>query len=264
LTEGFQDYKIQVLRRTLAAKPCPLQAMHPDRQFEPPRAAAAAVPFRGFDPYGEVRFYDHGLLPHWRQPGATYFVTFRLADAIPRSVLEDWKAERNDWLRSHGIDPESDCWSESLRALRPAEVFEFERRFGERLDHFLDAGHGSCLLRDRETAVVVENSLRHFHGKRVLLGDYVVMPNHVHSVMRPMPGFDLESLLHSVKSYTAHLINEINDRSGTVWQKESYDRIVRDRIELLAFQEYIHANPANARLREGHFRTSERVVYEFE
>ena len=43
----------------------------------------ASLPFREFDESGEVRIYYHGILPHWRQTGCTYFVTYRLADPYP-------------------------------------------------------------------------------------------------------------------------------------------------------------------------------------
>ena len=35
-----------------------------------------------------MRVYERNL-PHWRQEGGTYFVTFRLADSLPASVAED-------------------------------------------------------------------------------------------------------------------------------------------------------------------------------
>ena len=60
--------------------------------------------FRSFDPYREVRCYIRHL-PHWRQRGVTYFVTFRQADSIPVKVLEEWLDHRNRWFRAHRIDP---------------------------------------------------------------------------------------------------------------------------------------------------------------
>ena len=36
-------------------------------------------------------------LPHWRQDGATYFVTFRLADSLPQSKLDELKALKAEW-----------------------------------------------------------------------------------------------------------------------------------------------------------------------
>ncbi len=60
--------------------------------------------FRPFDPDGPVRVYVRHL-PHWRQPGATYFVTFRQDDSIPQSVLAEWVDIRSRWFEAHGLDP---------------------------------------------------------------------------------------------------------------------------------------------------------------
>ncbi|PYK67542.1 MAG: hypothetical protein DME45_10010 [Verrucomicrobia bacterium] len=56
------------------------------------------APLRGFDPYGEVNVARRRL-PHWQQPGAAYFITFRLADSLPQSRLRQWREERAIWLR---------------------------------------------------------------------------------------------------------------------------------------------------------------------
>ena len=45
-----------------------------------------------------------GNLPHWYQPGATYFITFRTADSVAQALLRSWHSRRDDWLRRHAID----------------------------------------------------------------------------------------------------------------------------------------------------------------
>ena len=60
--------------------------------------------FRPFDPDGELRVYVRNL-PHWRQSGASYFVTFRQDDSIPDRVLGEWKEVRRRWFLAHGLDP---------------------------------------------------------------------------------------------------------------------------------------------------------------
>lgn len=64
-------------------------------------------------------------------------------------------------------------------------------------------------------------------------------------------------LLHSIKSYTAHAINAMLGTQGTVWQRESYDHIVRDLEQ--RFQDYIHANPSKAGLGVGRYLLSEKI-----
>lgn len=70
---------------------------------------ALADRFGFFDPTQPFTV-TYGELPHWEHEGATYFITFRLADSLPASVSELSKRQRDDWLRRHGIDPERTDW----------------------------------------------------------------------------------------------------------------------------------------------------------
>ena len=55
-----------------------------------------------FDPYGDIRFTQNRL-PHWQQNEAVYFVTFRLADALPQNLLEQWQDQRDAWLKMASV-----------------------------------------------------------------------------------------------------------------------------------------------------------------
>jgi putative transposase len=66
------------------------------------------------------------------------------------------------------------------------------------------------------------------------------MPNHV----------PLHKIVHSWKSYTANQINKVHSRSGAVWQREYFDRYMRDDDELRATIHYIEQNPVIAGLVE--------------
>jgi len=197
--------------------------------------------------------YQHGMLPHWRQVGCTYFVTFRLDDSLPLPVVREMEHERHQWLQRHGIDSQAANWKALFARLPPETRRDYERRIGVSLDKHLDAGHGSCALKTPSIAQIVSKALTYFHGTRVYSGDYVVMPNHVHALLRPIDEHELEDILHSIKSYTANQINKVMERSGELWQRQSYDHIVRDFDQLKAFQEYIAANPVKAKLNTGEF-----------
>jgi len=221
----------------------------------------SGIPFREFDERGEVRIYQHGDLPHWRQDECTYFVTFRQADSLPASVMKELEAERCAWLRRHGIDPTSDKWQTEFSKLTAPTRRECEQQYGITLEKHLDVGYGTSVLQRREVGELVSNALQHFHNRRVLTGDFVVMPNHVHVLMRPLPGFELENIVHSVKSFTSNQINGLLDQSGEFWQRQCYDRIVRDFDQLEAYQQYIMANPKKAALREGQFVLRQATWY---
>lgn len=186
-----------------------------------------------FNPLDPIEITDRDL-PHWRQPGVTFFVTFRLADALPAEKLALIRTERDQWLRTHG-----EPWSE-------AHETEYFRLFSERVQGWLDAGRGSCLLRDARVADIVAGGLRHFDGDRYDLGAWVVMPNHVHAIVAPRAGWTLDQVLHSWKSFTAHAINRALNRTGELWQHEGYDHIVRNPGSLWRIEQYIADNPAKA------------------
>ncbi|MDQ3414764.1 MAG: carbamoyl-phosphate synthase large subunit, partial [Verrucomicrobiota bacterium] len=203
--------------------------------------------FRGFDPRGEVEIKRRHL-PHWEQKGATYFVTFRLADAVPESVLAEWREERERWLKFH---PQPWDWKTSREYVRLCE---------ESREQWLDQGHGSCLLRERDYADIVRDALLYFHGERYLLDDFVIMPNHVHLLVKPLGDHPLGEILRSWKSFTAKAINQLRGREGTVWMAESFDTIVRDLDHLDAIRQYIAHNPEKGHLREGEFLFARRSV----
>ena len=159
---------------------------------------------RFFNPYANIR-HTENRLPHWQQEGAVYFVTFRLADAVPRRLLAQWEDDRNAWLRVH---PEP--WSNEVER-------EYHERFSSAIERWLDAGHGACLLQRPECAQIVAGTLRHFEGQRVIMISSAVMPNHVHALFVQNPEWPLEKLIQSWKRFAAVEINKLLGRSGSFW-----------------------------------------------
>ncbi len=199
----------------------------------------------------------HRNLPHWRLEGATYFVTFRLADSIPAAVAERWQSERRAWLLSQGIKPhwereQVERFESALAAVPTTERERFEREQTRQFFIELDLCHGCCVLRDAHG--IVATALEHFHGSRAWLGDYVVMPNHVHVIVQPFPGIALEEWSYSIKRFSSTQINKRHvapKRTGHLWQTESFDRVIRDAEELFRTRDYIGRN--GRRLSPGDF-----------
>jgi len=175
-------------------------------------------PRRGWHYRGYLPHFDGGN--EWLQ-----FVTFRLADSLPTQVLEGWRRQLETL-------PES---------AQRAELIE-------RVDNYLDAGHGACWLRQPEIATMVEHALQHFDGERYELHSWVVMPNHVHVLFRPLGQYDLQGILHTWKSFTAKQANQMLQRTGAFWQADYFDRYVRSEEHYLATKVYIDANPSRAGL----------------
>jgi REP element-mobilizing transposase RayT len=165
-------------------------------------------------------WYSRGYLPHFDKPGLVQFITYRLADAVPA-------ARRHEWI-----------------ALLRCEE-ERERLRG--LERFLDRGYGGCCLRKEPIAALVQENLLHFDGRKYRLFAWVVMPNHVH-VLAQETAVPLAILVKSWKSYTAHQINARLGSSGTVWQREYFDRYIRDREHFHKAIHYIEWNPVKAGL----------------
>jgi REP element-mobilizing transposase RayT len=186
---------------------------------------------------GEKRtlWHSRGYLPHFESPEATQHVTFHLADSLPQSVLQRLEEE--------------------LKTL-PAEKRSVERR--KRVDAWMDAGHGSCVLREAGVAEMVQGSLLGFDGARYRLLAWVVMPNHVHVLFEPIGGWSVAEIVAGWKKFTARKICDFRRAGGAaalgpVWHREYWDRFIRDRGHFEDVVEYIRMNPVKAGLvREAH------------
>jgi REP element-mobilizing transposase RayT len=186
-----------------------------------------------------VGFHSRDHLPHLKKEGGSYFVTFRLAGTLPAIVLQEFKLERERILQH------------ALAAKRPLTWHEQEelfRRYSRRVDAWLDAGHGDCFLRQPEIAKLVADALTFFDGRRYELRAWVVMPNHVHAVVRPYAPETLSHLLHTWKSFSSKEANKVLGRSGGFWQSESYDHLIRDDDDHARCVAYTVNNPVSARL----------------
>ncbi|MFO7937047.1 MAG: transposase [Kiritimatiellia bacterium] len=205
--------------------------------------------FKAFNPYESIMVYRRNL-PHWRQDGACYFVTWRLNDSIPKKVIDVWQEEREIWLKEHGVNVNlrGDEWRVAYESIDIEERREFERERHFKFNECLDAAHGSCVLRNQEFAKIVLQSLFYFDGERCWAGDTVIMANHVHALIIPVGELELKDLLHSVKRFSARKINAVLKREGPLWQRDSYDHIVRSTEELRVYRKYIAKNAEQAGL----------------
>ena len=174
-----------------------------------------------------MRIYDT-TLPHWRQAGATYFVTFRLADSIPRHVLAQWDGERRAWLKARGIEMDRKGeWRKAFARLPEDDQRSFERQNARKLFRCLNESHGACLLRQPQLASLVRDALLFFENQRYELGDFVIMPNHAHLLIAPRAEWELESVLQSLKRYCAREINAALGTQGDLSLAEGFLRSYR-------------------------------------
>jgi len=202
----------------------------------PPAVAGASRPR-----FGEVTIRDRGRLPHWEKESATYFITFRLADSLPKSVLDQIDSEREAIVKTA---------NQLHRPLSPDERRKLQNLSSPVIEKYLDRGAGACHLKNPAVAEEVANTLRHFDNRRYRLFAWCIMPNHVHVVVRLLPGQTLAEVVHSWKSFSAKRANAILDLEGAFWQREYYDHLVRNEGELERAIHYLEDNPEKANLRD--------------
>lgn len=201
-------------------------------------------------PAGELSIRKRRL-PHWNMPEAVYNVTFRLADSIPQFRLEQLKKDRIAWQKTYGN-----------QQLCKELIKEYYRLFHRRVDEWLDAGYGSCILRYQNLRRFLSEAFAYYDGQRYRLGAWCIMPNHVHVLLRLLNDFTLSEVMHNWKSYSAHQINKALQKKGQIWQHESYDHIVRNKESLRQIERYILNNPVKAKLKLGEYEIcSEKKVW---
>src|SRR5262245_21614798 len=165
--------------------------------------------------------HSRGYLPHFDHPDLMQMITFRLADA----------------LASHLLD-----------RLEMTLGKENDSKKRKQIEAYLDAGHGSCVLRDPRIGPMLEETLLHFDGERYRLMEWVIMPNHVHLLAEFFAGSRLSEVVKSWKSFSAHEANRILGYSGQFWQEEYFDRFIRDEVHFENAKRYIRENPVHASL----------------
>jgi putative DNA methylase len=168
-------------------------------------------------------WYSRGYLPHYDPGSIVQFVTFRLADSLPQAVLERYRSRAEQKIISR---------------------IEYHRL----IESYLDAGRGSRHLQNASVAAMIEENLLYFHGKRYVLIAWVIMPNHIHLLLRPLNEAPLAVIVHSMKSFTAKRANELLGLTGKFWSNDYFDRYMRDREHFEKTIAYIHNNPVKAGL----------------
>lgn len=185
---------------------------HKRRWSSLPKRKNALLGFRGR--------HERGYLPRRDETGLTQFITFRLKDSFPASLRCEWG---------------------SLLQV------EDERTRRALLEAYLDKGSGACHLRHARVGRLVDEAMRFYHGKRCEMLAWVVMPNHVHALLR-IGATPLSVLVADWKEYTAREANRTLQLRGAFWAANCWDTFMKDPDHELKACRYIENNPVKAGL----------------
>ena len=201
-------------------------------------------------PSSSVEKKQSHRLPHWTKEGATYAVTFRLADSLPQSVLNEHQTRKEELAnQTQSSDP-------SVSKKANEELSELQESV---IETACDQGHGECWMNNPAVADVIADALSHFDGERYHLFAWCVMPNHVHLLLKPIADHTLPKIVQSIKSYTANQANKLLVREGAFWMSDYYDHIIRDDEDFWNQLNYINSNPAKTGLKDWKWRSQTAV-----
>jgi len=174
-------------------------------------------------------------LPHIQPENGVFFVTFRLVDSLPKSIVEKLNQYYKSDLLNHKknkLGPLSEFYDSS---------FEY---FDSELDNSQNETHW---LKDKRIATIVKDSILFFDSKKYKVICFCIMSNHVHLIIYKLHA-PLFRIMQSLKSFSAKECNKILERKGRFWQREYYDRLVRNKNDLGNKIKYTLNNPVKAGL----------------
>jgi putative transposase len=215
----------------------------------------------------EYKQFYRRKLPHRHSPGATLFVTFRLAGSIPKSVIQHYREEKlylEKQARRNGAEHSKEMALHHLQELQ----LDFHRKWFRKFEDVLHQETlGPTWLKDSDVADMVAESLHYLNGRSYDLSAFCIMSNHVHAVFRPLlderslieisgsnplrfetTASTLSSIMDSLKGYTARKANKVLGRTGQFWEAESYDHEIRNSESMARIVRYVLNNPVKAGL----------------
>ncbi len=116
-------------------------------------------------------------LPHYQPGNADFFITFRLANSLPRSVIDNLKKEYCVFINE----------TEKIKDLSKSKrvIQRKSKQYFGKFDKLLDGSQtGPMWLKEDAVAKVVYESILHRDNIKYDLHCFTIMPNHVHMVFR--------------------------------------------------------------------------------
>ncbi len=199
--------------------------------------------YHSMSPFDYHLFYQRHL-PHYQPPGATFFITFRLAGSLPAVAIQRLTMEKQ--LLEREIETISDP------GVRGPAIYKLQKRLFAKWDAELHASKYPDWLSNPDVAQLIADNMHNLDEQLYTLEAYCVMPNHIHMVCTPYESengsVSLARIMQLLKGRTSRQANLLLGRNGAFWQHESYDHVVRDNLELERIIQYVINNPGKAAL----------------
>jgi len=203
-----------------------------------------------FNPEDDLLVKDR-LRPRWSPEGSVVFVTLRTADSISEQVIRSWERDKESWLARRGHTGAH--WSTLVPSLPKAEQQLFLRVFNRSREDYLDTGEGQCWLNDAVVARIVHDAILEFDGQHYRVGNFVIMPNHLHLLVAFPNQSAIRPQLDAWRDTTAERARERNGNTGELWHPEPFYHVLRTVQQFEWLSRFIAENPRKAGLRSGEF-----------
>ena len=184
--------------------------------------------------------------PHFQPLEGTLFLTFRLADSIPKSTVRYYKA-KHQWFQDQLRRVERMVEDDSSQAdSMLAQFEEFNREWFIKYEDILHRELlGPTWMRDARVAAKVAENIQRLDGEAYRLDAFSIMSNHAHTVFRPLVSAAvleeilrakdhsvgsipaLSRIMKTIKGRSARECNLILGRTGSFWEHESFDHVIR-------------------------------------
>lgn len=202
--------------------------------------------------------YYKRCLPHYDISGSIYFITFCLANSIPKHIIIRMKYQYSDGLKYIDQIKNNKLKMDILSEFR----FEYFLKYEKVLE---TEKYCEYFLKNKKIAQIVADSIIFYDDNKYKLIAYTIMSNHVHLIIKPIwkaasktekndsfllddAPYTISKIMQNIKKYSAKEANSILRNQGQFWQRENYDHIIRDENELYRTVEYVLNNPLKARL----------------
>ncbi len=192
-----------------------------------------------FDFFWEMSFEQtmsrwRGRLPHWEVAERWHFITIRCQGSLPPEARVKIREIHRALSQITATDP---------------EFAQLQRQYFLSTEKYLDQNFGFAPFVQTTANRSCLEDLERLEGDGWLVGEAVIMPNHLHCVIYPgEKHLPLREALSRLKGRSARRLNVLLKRQGRFWQQDWFDRWMRNEAELDKTINYIRQNPVKAKL----------------